>query len=146
MDKVTLEQKYIGFMKKNNIHSLKNTNQKYFYMPYKSDKKNIRVYIFANIIDEMNTIKFGFQGILKVDKRNLDETREHLLDLNSRLTTGALSLKKNSNVVEYSINYTVEDDEDIDIERYNRIIVFCMNLYFDLYDRKIIERENFVDE
>ena len=146
MSQVTLGKKFIEFLKKNGLRSYNESSEKYFYLPYSSVKKNIRVYIFVSVIEEFKTLKIGFRASLLKEKNNLDEIRETLLDLNARLTTGALALEKNSNVVEYSINYTVEDEEQIDIDRYNRIISFCMNLFYDLYDRKIIERENSMDE
>ena len=145
MSQNTLGKKFLEFIKKNDLKSYNGTNEKHYYLPYKSQRKNIKVYIFANVIEEADTLKIGFRSHLNSQDKNIDNIRETLLDLNAKLTTGALALEKNSDVVEYTINYTVEQNESIELERYNRIISFCMNLYYDLYEKNLIERDNSMD-
>lgn len=146
MDNRTLGQKFGDFIEKNNINNYRKTGNVRYYLPYKSDKKNIRIYIFTNVYEENKIVRIGFRAKLREDKNNIEDVRILLLDLNTKLTTGALALAKDSKSLEYAINYTVEDDEDIDMERYQKIIAFIMTMYFDLYDRKLIERENSMDE
>ena len=131
MNQLTLGKKFLQFMQDNELKSYMRTNEKYYYLPYKSVKKNIRVYIFAHILDDINTLKIGFRTSIAKDRIKIDEIREIFLDLNAKLAIGALGVEKNTDIVEYSINYTIEADEDIELERYNRIISFCMNLYYD---------------
>lgn len=146
MNKLTLGEKFLEFVNKNKLICYCRTNERYYYLPYKSDKKNIKVYIYVKIVEDINTIKIGFRVSLRKSNSEIDEVRTTLLDLNAKLTTGALALEKDSNILEYTINYTIEDNEEIEVERYNKIISFCMNLFFDLYDKKLIERENSMDE
>ena len=141
----SLEQKFLNFINDNNLHTISALNKKKYFLPYKSDKKNIRVFIYATIVEEINTLKIGFRAAL-LNKNESENVLATLLDLNSRLTTGALALEKDSDIVEYTINYTVEEEETIELDRYERIISYCINLFYDLYDRKIIERENKINE
>lgn len=145
MERHTLGKKFAEFVKNNNLISFSETKQEIFYLPYTSKKKNIRVYIFANIVESTNTLKIGFRAPL-IKNNDISEVRETLLDLNAKLTIGALALEKNTDMIEFSINYTVEDDEEIDRTRYDKIIVFCMNVFFDLHNRKLIDRENSMNE
>ena len=145
MSQNTLGKKFLEFIKKNDLKSYSGTDEKHYYLPYRSERKNIKVYILANVIEEVDTLKVGFRARLNSQNKNIEDIRETLLDLNARLTTGALALEKNSDVVEYTINYTVEQSEAIELERYNRIISFCINLYYDLYEKNLIERDNSMD-
>lgn len=62
-----------------------------------------------------------------------------LLDLNSKLKIGNLSLETSTEAVSFYANYTVEDEENIEKTRFEKIIAYCLALFRNLSDTKIIQ-------
>ena len=140
MIKKTLAKKFDEFVERNELKSLRDTDGIHYYLPYSPKEKKNRIMIFAHIFEESRIIKIGFRAPLK-EENDIDDIRMILLDLNSRLKMGALSLEKDSNEIIFSIDYTVEDDENIDVERYHRIILYNISMYFDLLKRQLIQMQ-----
>lgn len=141
MDK-KVEEKVEKFINKHKLNAYSSSEQ--WILPYK-DKDGHRLYLYIRSSAEQNIgIKMGFKAtIYDSNTEFVEKLKTVLLDLNTRLKMGALALEKDSEVVEFSLDYPLTGD--IDWNQYNKYVIFCMNVYLDLKKRKLI-RESVLNE
>lgn len=122
------------------------TTKEQWVLPYRN-KNGDRFYLFIRLNNEDNIgIRMGFRAVIYQDTQEfIENLKTVLLDLNTKLKMGALALEKDSKIVEFSLDYSIEDKEAIDWEQYNRYVIFCMSVYLDLVNRKLV-KESVIDE
>lgn len=106
-------------------------------VPYRGiDNETNHINIYIDIDEELEIITFTF---LESANKNIDiETiRDKLLNLNSQLVSGALSMRSNSNTIEYKLSYQLKD-KNFSFEQYNIYIVKCVQVYEMMQKEDII--------
>jgi hypothetical protein len=112
-------------------------NENILNVPYKGikDPEN-RINIFLVIDEDAMVVKFTFS-----EQSNramaVENVKSQLLDINASLDFGFLSMKSDSNSLEYRLDYLVRDE--FLFEQYNKFIVRCIKVYETLKDRAIIQ-------
>ena len=97
------EQNLIFFERKTEIGS-------FFILPYSSKKQNFFIDIFLDTNFESNLCEIGFVCKLNSSK----DSSERLLDLNSQLSEGKLSVVSNSNEVTFSSYFEINENFKFD--------------------------------
>ena len=128
----TFNEKKINYFKGNN------SSDNIFNLPYRGilkPKNHINIYMEVN--EELRIITFTF---LEKAKNGKDDVtiKTKLLDLNAILAYGALSMRSDSDTIEYRIDYQLNDD-DFSFDQYNRYIVRCIKVYEKLQEDEIIK-------
>ena len=143
MDKKVAE-KVEKFIDEHELNAYRSSEQ--WILPYK-DKDGNRLYLYIRLSAEQNVgLKMGFKAtIYDSNLKFVEKLKTILLDLNTRLKMGALALEKDSEVVEFSLDYPLLGDADIDWNQSNKYVIFCMNVYLDLINRDLV-RESVLDE
>lgn len=112
-----------------------NTQDNLIYVPYRGIKdKDNHIDIYLEIHEELRIIRFNF--IEKVIYKR-DDVKSLLLDINATLNFGSLSIRNDSDLVQYRVDYQLGDDE-FSFEQYKRFIVCCINTYEKLKEESII--------
>lgn len=123
----------------NNVRYKKETDKKnkilkVIYRGIGNEKNRITIYIDTN--NPLNLINFFF--LAKINESvSIDIVREKLLDLNTKLVLGTLSMGSDSNIIEYRLDYSL-NDHIFSYDVYNRNIVLCIKVYERLQKEGII--------
>ena len=125
------------YFNKNNIIFYQRTaeqNIEVFLVPYDIQKQDIKLHIRIIVIDDINLCNMSFSYELN---KNTDYSKE-LLDMNSKLVNGRLSVVKDSNQVTYATNFRLHSNSDVQ-DIYNQHFESCVSTLASLYKRKIIK-------
>lgn len=126
------QQHDIKYLKGNNIE------EQIFNVPYRgisNPKNHINIYIG---VDE-NTKIIMFKLIEKLNRSmDIEEARIKLLDLNSALNLGSLSMRSNSDTIEYKVDYQLNDISSLSYDGYITFIIKCIEVYEEMKKRDII--------
>ena len=109
-----------------------NKNNIIFYQ--RTAEQNIEVFLRIIVIDDINLCNMSFSYELN---KNTDYSKE-LLDMNSKLVNGRLSVEKDSNQVTYATNFRLHSNSDVQ-DIYNQHFESCVSTLASLYKRKIIK-------
>lgn len=114
-----------------------NKNENIFNVPYRGiQNRNNHINIYLDVDEELKIIKFTF--IEKMNSVNEEiDIKSKLLDLNSSLNFGSLSMRSDSDTIEYKVDYQLYDD-DFSFDQYNKFIVYCVTVYEKLKEEGII--------
>lgn len=124
-------EKKIKYLKGNDF------NANILNVPYRGIKnKNNHINIYMDIDEEQQVIKFTFEGKSN-NNHEIAEIKSKLLDINSTLNFGSLSMRNDSDTIEYRIDYKVEEDSFL-FDEYNKYIVRCINVYEKLKENDLI--------
>lgn len=128
--KETLDEKKINYFQGNE----ENTN--ILHLPYRGIvNKHTHINIYMEILSSIDLIRFTW--IAKSNSMaDISELKSQLLDLNSSLNIGSLSMKNDSDSILYKADYVIESDFSFDT--YNFYIVQCVKIYEKLRERDII--------
>lgn len=127
------------YFDKNNIIYYQRTvepNIEVFLLPYDIQKQDITLHIRIIVADAINLCNMSFSYELNKDT---DYSKE-LLDMNSELVKGRLSVEKDSNQVTYSTNFRLYSNSDVQA-LYNQHFELCVSTLASLYKRKIIKTD-----
>lgn len=128
----TLNEKHIKYFKGNG------TSSNIFCLPYRSiDYQRAYTTIYMEIIEDTYTIKFTLAEKANVDK-DISSIKNDLLDLNSDLNFGSLSMQNGSAIIEYRVDYQLDDGAEFSYITYNVFIVRCLNVFDELRKRNLI--------
>lgn len=105
-----------------------------FLLPYYIEKQDIRFDIKVSTFCEEDTCRMSFSCELNTDR---DFSKE-LLNMNSDLINGNLSVEKDSNQVTYSIIFDLENEMDVE-KLYNKNLELCLSVLASLYKNKIVK-------
>lgn len=106
-------------------------------VPYRGIKsKSNHINIYMDIDEEQYIIKFTFEGKTN-SNHEISDIKSKLLDINSSLNFGNLSMRNDSDTIEYRIDYKVEKDS-FSFDEYNKYIVRCINVYEELKENDLI--------
>lgn len=133
-----LKEKYFNFLDEQAIKYFKpsdDSNQ--IIIPYKVFKTENKLNVFCEIYDELDLIKFGFIQN-KNPQVNSYELKSGLLDMNSKIMFGTLSLEENSNIIKYSIDFIVDEETDLTLKNYRNKILMCLDVYTKLLEKEYI--------
>lgn len=111
-----------------------------YLLPYRIKDKKIKVDINVIASKNKNLCRIGFKSKLNP---NIDY-REKLLDMNSKLDYGSLSVESGSDYVAFNINFKFFEDSNIET-LYRNNLVRSISVFIDLVEDNIIEAET-VDE
>lgn len=114
-----------------------NDNRNIINVPYRgiTDPKD-RIEIYLEIDEFLKSIKFFFNE--KCNKNmEITEIKSQLLDINANLQSGSLSMRNDSDSIEYRIDYPVFDDV-FSFKQYNINIVNCVKVYEMLKGKELI--------
>lgn len=138
-DKKQLKSLIVDFLKANKInYSI--TSDERIIIPYRSlvESEELQVNIAIIFVEGFDAISFNAIFILRKET-NLDEVRTNLLSMNSHILYGSLSLEEGSDKIWYKSNYFLEDNDTIELSRYTRIVVECLELHKKLYEAGYIK-------
>lgn len=107
-----------------------------FLLPYRIRSQNLRVDINLFTFPDSNLCRMGFNYKLNSKK---DSGRE-LLDMNSKLANGNLSVASDSNHVSFITNFLLAEDTEIDIT-YTKTLYLCFTVLLELQEKDIIEAD-----
>lgn len=112
-------------------------NENILSVPYRGieDRKN-HINIYMDIDEKLKMIKFTFAE-KKNDNINVSTIKSKLLDLNSSLVFGNLSMRSESDTIEYRVDYQLNEDS-FSFDRYNMFIVYCIKVYEKLKEEDLI--------
>ena len=126
-------------LSENNVNFFKGygETENVFNLPYRgisNSKHHINIYM--EFIEELNIIKFML--IEKANKNiDLNDLKSSLLNINSLLNFGTLSMRNDSDTVEYKVDYQL-NTEDFSFEQYQKFIVCCIKTYENLKNDDLI--------
>lgn len=124
-------EKGIKYLKGNN------SNIGILNVPYRGIRnKNNHINIYMDIDEDQQIIKFTFEGKAN-DNYEISDIKSKLLDINATLNFGNLSMRNDSDTIEYRIDYKVEKDS-FSFDEYNRNIIRCINVYEKLKENDLI--------
>lgn len=126
-------------LKENGIKyfSGKNETQNIFSFPFKGIKnEDNHVFVYMELDKRNRTITFRIAEDINKDK-NINILRAELLDLNSRLNVGSLSMSSDSDIVEYKIDLVL-GEADLDYSSFLRHVIYCVHMYEKLKDDALI--------
>ena len=133
------------FLQKNKLVFYKRVNKSstIFLLPYSLTGEKIKVNIRVTIFHTHNLCRMSFNRKLNTEH---DYNRE-LLEMNSELLNGTLSIVQNSNIVSFAVNfifYTYDDLEHI----FKDNLITCFSVLVNLYNKNIINKniEDFDEE
>ena len=127
----TFESKKIKYFKGNG------ENDNVFNLPYRGiivESNHINIYM--EVIEELGIIKFTLieKANMKID---INELKARLLDINSKLNFGTLSMRNESDTIEYKVDYQLCDSE-FSYEQYNKFVARCITMYEELKKLELI--------
>lgn len=129
--KKTLETKKVKYLIGNN------NNSNILCVPYRGIKNNNNhIVIYMEINEELQLISFTFFEKV-TDKIALSSVKTKLLDINASLNYGNLGMKKDSNNVEFKVDYPL-NNFDFTFDEYTLYIIRCINVYEILKENKLI--------
>lgn len=134
----TLKTKVNNFIKENDLKCYKSNDTGSCYsilMPYRNSN-NIRKMLFINVYNDLNLLKIGFRA--QVNNDSSEKAMEKILDKDDRLILGKLSLDECMDTITFSIDWIVNENEEISKKFYDRYISFSLNVYQDLLEEGII--------
>lgn len=113
------------------------SNENILSVPYRGiqDQKN-HIIIYMDVDEKLKMIKFTFAE-KKNDKFEISTIKSKLLDLNSSLILGNLSMRSESDTIEYRIDYQLNEDS-FSFDKYNIFIVRCIKVYERLKEEDLI--------
>lgn len=140
-EKTNTSMVLLDYFKKNNyiFYERNEKDSILFLLPYRL-QKIFRVDINIVTISNSNLCRMNFKSKLNP---NNDSSKE-LLDMNSELIDGNLSVATDSNYVSFNINFTLTENDDVD-EIYKIHLQQCFSVFYKLQDRNIIEAD-IIDE
>ena len=112
-----------------------NENIIIFVLPYSITKQKINFDIQIVVFDDKNICRMSFSRELNDD---MDYSSE-LLDMNSSLLHGKISVEKYSNQVTYSLHFTISEEQTVEKE-YNDAFEQCLVSLARLYSKKLIKK------
>lgn len=129
-------EKFLQYTKKRQLFYLKNESNTIFNLPYKLGEGN-NATIHIEIDDDTNTVRSSFIAPLY---NNSDHVKNQILLLNPRLVKGSMGISENApSSLEYTVSFIIEEDEEMTDEKYDENIEFCLSLYMNLIQRKIVK-------
>lgn len=113
------------------------SNENILSVPYRGieDQKN-HINIYMDVDEKLKMIKFTFAE-KKNDKFEISTIKSKLLDLNSSLIIGNLSMRSESDTIEYRVDYQLNEDS-FSFDKYNKFIVRCIRVYEKLKEEDLI--------
>ena len=124
-------EKGIKYLKGNN------SNSNILNVPYRGiNNKNNHINIYMDIDEEQQVIKFTFEGKAN-NNHEISDIKSKLLDINATLNFGNLSMRNDSDTIEYRIDYKVEKDS-FSFDEYKKNIIRCINVYENLKENDLI--------
>lgn len=125
----------------NKIYYLKESNHSIVYklLYCGIEKKENRIKIYMDVDLQNGVLKYLFAEKSN-NKIDIATIRERLLDINSTLTLGSLSMRKESNIIEYRIDYQLNGNQ-FSFKKYNQNIVICIKVYERLQQEGLILNE-----
>lgn len=104
------------------------------YRGIKNKENHINIYL--DIDESSNCIRFIFTEKCN-PSADLDMVKSQLLDLNATIPAGTLSMRNESDSIEYRADYIVAEDK-FSFKTYNIFIVHCVKVYESLQEKEII--------
>lgn len=130
------------FEKKDIIFYKRETNNyTVFLLPYRIKDINVKFTIHLTIFKHDSLCRMSFSEKLNDEK---DFSKE-LLEINSTLMDGSLSVAPNSNNVSFNINFVANDEKNVEMI-YNDKIYLCFSVILKLYNKNIIDKSSTVDK
>lgn len=127
----TFSEKQIKYFKGNN------SNSNILNVPYRGiNNKKLHVNIYMDIDEETRIIKFTFAE-KRSEKIDIQDLKSKLLNLNSLLNYGNLSMRNNSDTIEYKVEYQM-NNEEFSFDSYNMFIIRCICVYEKLKEEDLI--------
>ena len=127
-------------LNENNIKFLKGNkdNDNVYNLPYKGfENKSYHINVFMEIIEEFDIVRFML--IEKANKEiDINAIKSSLLDLNSMLKFGILSMRNESDTIEYKVDYKL-GDEGFEFDQYIDFVILCLKMYETLKKDNLIE-------
>lgn len=105
------------------------SNKNIFNLPYRgieNEKNHVNIYMDVDEFQEI--IKFMFIEKANKTNKSVEEIKSNLLDINSSLNFGSLSMRSDSDTIEYKVDYQL-NGESFSFQQYNKFIVRCINVY-----------------
>jgi len=124
---------------KNNIKYFQgnDSNENIINLPYRGiNDRESKISIYLEVDEESERIIYKFIKNANKDKQR-NEIQEILLDLNSSLNYGVLSMRADSNTIEYRLDQEIVDDK-FSFDKYNSNIIICIKVYEELKERDLI--------
>ncbi len=106
-------------------------------VPYRgiiNESNHINIYM--DIDEEQQIIKFTFECKAN-SNQEITDIKSKLLDLNSSLNFGNLSMRNDSDTIEYKIDYRVDEDS-FSFDEYSKNIIRCISVYENLKEKDLI--------
>lgn len=115
-----------------------NSNENILNLPYRGiENTQNHVNIYMAVDNKLNVIKFMVVEKANMPSKTEAEIKSKLLDINSTLNFGALSMRNDSDSIEYKIEYELFD-EPFSFSLYNKYIVRCITVYEKLKEEDLI--------
>lgn len=125
------KQKGVKYLKSNNSNA---NILNVLYQGIKNKKNRINIYM--DIDEDLQIIKFSFTEKMN-NTYKISDIAPELLDINSSITFGNLSKRRDSEAIEYRIDYQINNNS-FSFGDYNKNIIRCINVYEKLKEDKII--------
>jgi len=112
-----------------------NENIVTFVLPYSITKQKIKFDIQIVVFNDENICRMSFS-------RELNEETDYsseLLDMNSSLVHGKISVEKDSNQVTYTLHFTISEEQTVEKE-YNDAFEQCLGSLARLYSKNLIKK------
>ena len=106
-----------------------------FILPYEITKQNINFDIRLDSFADKRLCRMCFDRELNTEHDYSGE----LLDMNSDLSTGKISVEKNSNKVTYTVYFEVKDEQSVKAE-YRKGLDLCLLVLARLFSSDIIKK------
>ena len=126
--------------KQNGIKYLKGSNikEQIFNVPYRgiaNPQNHINIYI--DVDEESRLVVFKL--VEKLNKSmDIEDARTKLLDLNSNLNLGTLSMRSNSDTIEYKADYQLNENCVFSFDKYIVFIIKCIDVYEEMKNKDLI--------
>lgn len=111
-----------------------------FLLPYSIKDRKIRIDIHVFVYPS-NLCRMNFKSRLNPE----GDFSKELLDMNSKLINGNLSVESDSDFVSFNTNFSVEDSFHIN-DLYRGNLFECLSVLRDLLDKNIIKADKFDEE
>lgn len=137
IEEKNLTKVFEDFFTNNNLvfYKRKNKNSTIFLLPYHITDKKIKVTIRVVTFTKHSLCRMSFTQKLNTSR---DFSKE-LLEINSELLNGSLSVAPNSNNVSFSINFVLNESKDLDVI-YKDNLFICFSVLMTLYNKHIIDK------
>ena len=131
-------QLFEDFLQKNNLVFYKRVNKSstIFLLPYSLTDKKLKVTIRVTIFHFHNLCRMSFSRKLN---SKYDYSRE-LLEMNSELLNGSLSVAQNSNSVSFSANFIFYNANDLE-SIFKENLFTCFSVLINLYNKNNINKD-----